>query len=65
MEDEKLELEVLKEGIEYLDKTIKMFAQCDTVTEEEYKKLSEILDDLENRKIDLEIDINGCIIEEA
>ena len=65
MEEDKLELKCLKEGIEYLDKAVKCFAECDTVTKEEYKKIANYLDDLENRKIELEIEINGCILEEV
>lgn len=65
MEDEKKELECLKEVIDNFKKTLKSCNDCDTVTKEEYKKIGDYIDELENRKIDLEIEIDGCIIEEV
>lgn len=64
MEDEKKELEVLKDGIRHLKKALECFVCCDSVTGKEYEKLEEELYDLEDRAMKLEIDINGCILEE-
>lgn len=64
MEDERKELEILKEGIQHLQKALNCFVCCDNVKEEEYETLVKLEDDLTNRKIDLEIKINGCIIQE-
>lgn len=65
MEEERKELEILKKGITYLQKAIECFASCDTVTKEEFRKIANYCDTLENRKIDLQIDIDGCIIQEG
>lgn len=65
MEDERKELEILKEGIQHLQKALNCFVCCDSVKEEEYETLVKLEDDLTNRKIDLQIKIDGCIIEEA
>lgn len=65
MEEDKLELICLEEGIRYLDNAIKSFSECDSVTKEEYKNLCILINDLENRKIELEIEIDGCILEEV
>lgn len=64
MEDEKKELGVLKEGIQHLQKALNCFVCCDSITEKEYGCLVKLEDDLTSRKIDLEIKINGCIIQE-
>lgn len=65
MEDEKKELEVLKDGISHLKKALECFVCCYSVTNEEYEKLEAKLYDLEDRAMKLEIDINGCILEEV
>lgn len=65
MEDKKKELEVLKEGIQHLQKALNCFVCCDSITEKEYGCLVKLEDDLTNRKIDLQIKIDGCIIEET
>ena len=64
MEEEKKELEILKDGISHL-KALECFGCCDSVTNEEYEKLGAKLYDLEDRAMKLEIDINGCILEEV
>lgn len=64
MEDERKELEILKEGIQHLQKALNCFVCCDSITEKEYGCLVKLEDDLTSRKIDLEIKINGCIIQE-
>lgn len=65
MEEQKQELEVLKEVIEQIKKTLELMKDCDTVTVTEYQMLGLYLDDLEDRAMKLEIDINGCILEEV
>lgn len=65
MEDEKMELKVLKETIEHLKKAQACMASCDNVTEIEYQIFSLYLQELEDRAMKLEIKINGCIIEEV
>lgn len=65
MEENKKELEILKEVIEHIKKTLDSMKDCDTVTTTEYQILGLYLDDLEDRAMKLEIDIHGCILEEA
>lgn len=65
MEDEKMELKVLKETIEYLKKAQACMASCDNVTDTEYQIFGLYLQELEDRAIELEIKINGCIIQEV
>lgn len=65
MEDEKKELEVLKEAIEHMKKARDCMKECDTVTLTEYQIFEFYLDELENRAMKIEIDINGCILEEV
>lgn len=65
MEDEKQELEILTEGIQYLKKALSCFACCDTMTDKEYGCLVKLEDDLTDRKTDLQVKIDGCIIEEV
>ena len=65
MEDDIKELEVLKETIEHMKKARDCMKECDTVTVTEYNIFELYLDDLEDRAMKLEIDINGCILEEV
>lgn len=65
MEDEKKELEILKETIEHMKKARDCMKECDTVTVTEYKMFELYLDELEDRATKLEIDINGCKLEEV
>lgn len=65
MEDEKMELKILKETIEHLKKAQACMASCDNVTETEYQIFGLYLEELEDRAMKLEIDIDGCIIEEV
>ena len=65
MEEQIKELEILKDGINYLKKALECFVCCDSVTNEEYEKLGAKLYDLEDKAMKLEIDINGCILEEV
>lgn len=59
MEDEKLELKFLKEGISYLEKAMKNFVCCDSVSDSEYGELSDFLETLTDKKIDLEVKIEN------
>lgn len=65
MEKEKIELESLNEVITYLTKAVEYASVCDTVTKEEYRIMADYVDKLEKRKIELQISIDGCIIEEV
>ena len=65
MEEQKQELEVLKEVIEQIKKTLELMKDCYTVTVTEYQMLGLYLDELEDRATKLEIDINGCKLEEV
>ena len=65
MEGEKLELQVLNEVIKHLTETVECASECDTVTKEEYRLMANYLDKLENEKINLQISIDGCILEEV
>ncbi len=49
------DLKILKDGIDHLSKAIESFSDCDLVTQEEYDKLLQYLEELENRKINQEI----------
>lgn len=65
MEDEKKELEILKETIEHMKKAQECMKECYNVTVTEYQIFGLYLDELEDRAMKLEIDINGCILEEV
>lgn len=65
MEENKKELEILKEVIEHIKKTLDCMKDCDTVTTTEYQILGLYLDDLEEKAMKLEVDIHGCLLEEV
>ena len=65
MEDEKAELKILKEAINYLKLAQGCMANCDNVTDVEYQIHGLYIQELEDRAMKLEIDINGCILEEV
>lgn len=65
MEEQKRELEILKDTIFFLNKTIDIMKDCESVTELEYQIAGAYLEELQNRAMKLEIDINGCILEEV
>lgn len=65
MEDDIKELECLKKTIDLMKKTQKSMSDCSTVTELEYQLFGLYLDELEDRAIKLEVEIHGCILEEA
>ena len=58
-----LEIEILSEGINYLSKAIDCFADCDSVSEKEFKYLEKFIDNLENRKIKKEIELKSFKME--
>jgi len=49
------DLKILQEGINHLSKAIEEFSECDLVSQEEYDKLVQFIEELENRKINKEI----------
>ena len=65
MEDEKKELEKLKETIEQMKKAQECMKECDSVTVTEYQIFGLYLYELEDRAMKLGIDINGCKLEEV
>ena len=65
MEDEKKELEVLKDGISHFKKALECFVCCDSVTNEEYEKLGAKLYDLEDKAMQLENEVSSYKIEEV
>lgn len=65
MEDEKKELEILKEVISELYTARECMKDCDSVTATEYHMFDLYIQELEDRAMKLEIDINGCILEEV
>ena len=65
MEEQIKELEVLKETIEHMKKALECMKECDNVTVTEYQMFNLYLEELEDRAMKLEIDINGCILEEV
>lgn len=67
MEDEIKELETLKQGIKHLKEALKYFMDCnnENVTTEEFEDIEDKLYIFEDRAMKLEIDINGCILEEV
>jgi len=58
-----LEVEILEEGINHLSKAIDCFADSELVSEEEFKWLEKFIDDLENRKIEAEIELKSIKME--
>lgn len=65
MEEQVKELEILKETIEHMKKAQECMKDCDSVTTTEYQIFDLYLQELEDRAMKLEIDINGCILEEV
>lgn len=65
MEEQVKELEILKETIEHMKKAQECMKDCDSVTVTEYQIFDLYLQELEDRAMKLEIDINGCILEEV
>lgn len=65
MEEEKKELEILKDGISHLKKALECFVCCDSVTNEEYEKYCAFIYDLDERKDNLENEVSSYKIEEV
>ena len=49
------DLKIFQEGINHLSRAIEEFSECDLVSQEEYDKLVQFIEELENRKINQEI----------
>ena len=54
-----LEIEILQDGINHLSKAIDCFADSDLVSQEEFDKLEKFIDELENRKMNAEIELKS------
>ena len=65
MENQLKELEVLKEVISELYTARECMKDCDSVTTTEYHMFDLYIQELEDRATKLEIEINGCILEEV
>lgn len=58
-----LEIEILQDGIDHLSKAIDCFADSELISQEEFDKLEEFIDKLENRKINKEIELKSYKLE--
>lgn len=58
-----LEIEILQDGIDHLSKAIDCFADCDLISQKEFDNLEKFIDELENRKINKEIDLKSYRLE--
>lgn len=58
-----LEIEILQDGIDHLSKAIDCFADSDLISQEEFDKLEKFIDELENRKINKEIELKSFKME--
>lgn len=58
-----LEIEILQDGIDHLSKAIDCFANSDLVSQEEFDKLEQFIDELENRKMNAEIELKNFKME--
>lgn len=65
MEDDKLELKILKETIEHMEKARNCMKDCDNITSTEYLVFGFYLDDLQNRALKLENKLDSYTIEEV
>lgn len=59
MDERKIELEIVNKCIKSLNEFMGNAAQCDSVMIQEYKQIGQILDKIVDRKIALELDIEG------
>jgi hypothetical protein len=64
MEEEKKDLELLKQGIDYLENAMQEFIACDIVSETEYEKLGNFIEILKDRQMDKEIELESYRLEE-
>lgn len=58
-----LEIGILKDGIDHLSKAIDCFADSDLVSQEEFDNLEKFIDELENRKMNAEIELKSFKME--
>jgi len=58
-----LEIQILQDGIDHLSKAIDCFADSELVNQEEFDKLEQFIDELENRKINKEIELKSYKLE--
>lgn len=58
-----LEIQILQDGIDHLSKAIDCFADSELISQEEFDKLEEFIDKLENRKINKEIELKSYKLE--
>jgi hypothetical protein len=58
-----LEIEILQDGIDHLSKAIDCFADSDLISQEEFDKLEQFIDELENRKMNAEIELKSFKME--
>ena len=58
-----LEIQILQDGIDHLSKAIDCFADSDLVSQEEFDKLEQFIDELENRKMHAEIELKSYKLE--
>ena len=65
MEDKLKELEILKEAIQKMQEVKDCLVCLDSVTNEEYEKYCAFIYNLEERKNNLENELNSYTIEEA
>lgn len=65
MDDEKKELEVVEEAIRNLEKAMPCLACIENVTDDEYGFVSDLNEKLIDRRMKLQIEIDGCIIQEV
>lgn len=58
-----IDIEILQDGINHLSDAIDCFADCDLISQEEFEKLEKFIDELENRKINKEIELKSYRLE--
>lgn len=58
-----LEIQILQDGIDHLSKAIDCFADSDLVSQEEFDMLEKFIDELENRKMNAEIELKSFKME--
>ena len=58
-----LEIQILQDGIDHLSKAIDCFADSDLVSQEEFDNLEKFIDELENRKMNAEIELKSFKME--
>lgn len=64
MEEQKRELEVLKDTIFFLNKTIDIMKDCESITELEYQIAGAYLEELQDRAMKLRVELNSYTMEE-